>query len=244
METTHELEQSQACLNFAERSGVRQSQTSYNAVILAAGDYPTHPIALRILQQAPRIVCCDGAAQNLLDHDIIPYAIVGDGDSLPPHIKAQYPHLIHTIQEQEYNDLTKSTRFTIESLSPNSQLSTLNSQLKIAYLGCTGQREDHTLGNISLMAFYRREFHILPTMYTDNGFFTPACGTQTFPCFPRQQISIFRIHCKELTSEGLRWNSYPYTEWWQGTLNEAIGNTFTIHSDGEYIIYQTYEGKK
>ena len=210
--------------------------TTYDTVILAAGDYPTHPIARGILENAAHLVCCDGAAQGLITRGIIPQAIVGDGDSLPGHIKEQYPHLIHTETEQEYNDLTKSTRFVVNNLRP--------ADGRVAYLGCTGQREDHTLGNISLMAFYRREFHILPTMYTDNGFFTPAFGTQTFQSFPRQQVSIFRIHCNELSSEGLRWNSYPYTEWWQGTLNETISDTFTIHSDGEYIIYQTYEGKK
>lgn len=209
-------------------------ETTYDAVILAAGDYPTHPIAQGILEHAPYIVCCDGAAQALIHHGHMPHAIVGDGDSIPTHIREQYPHLIHTIQEQEYNDLTKATRFTISQFSH---------QPRIAYLGCTGQREDHTLGNISLMAFYRREFHIRPVMYTDHGFFFPAQGTQTFSCLPRQQVSIFRIHCNSLTSEGLRWNAYPYNEWWQGTLNEAVGSTFTIHSDGEYIIYQTYEIK-
>ena len=212
-------------------------ETTYDAVILAAGDYPTHPIALQVLQQAPYLVCCDGAAQTLLDHGIIPHAIVGDGDSLPIAIKQQYPQLVHTESEQEYNDLTKATRYTIKTLSPCPSS-------HFAYLGCTGLREDHTLGNISLIAYYQREFHIQPVMYTDHGYFTPALGTHTFPTFPGQQISIFRIGCNTLRSEGLRWNAYPYNEWWQGTLNEALSDHFTIHSDGQYIIFQTYEGKK
>ena len=210
-------------------------ETTYDAVILAAGDYPTHPVAQGILQHAPYIVCCDGAAQPLIHHGHMPNAIVGDGDSLPAHIKEQYPHLIHTVKEQEYNDLTKSTKFVIRELG--------TSDIRIAYLGCTGQREDHTLGNISLMAFYHREFHIRPVMYTDHGVFFPALGTQTFPCFPRQQVSIFRVSGSSLTSEGLKWDAYPYNELWQGTLNEALANSFTIHSDGEYIIYRTYEEK-
>ena len=32
------------------------------AVILANGDYPTHPIPLQILAYAPYIICCDGGA--------------------------------------------------------------------------------------------------------------------------------------------------------------------------------------
>ncbi len=222
--------------------------TTYDAVILAAGDYPTHPIALQVLQQAPYLVCCDGAAQTLLDHGIIPHAIVGDGDSLPIAIKQQYPQLVHTESEQEYNDLTKATRFTIKKTQSLQALPGILPSMGVAtsfaYLGCTGLREDHTLGNISLIAYYQREFHIQPVMYTDHGYFTPALGTHTFPTFPGQQISIFRIGCNTLRSEELRWNAYPYNEWWQGTLNEALSDHFTIHSDGQYIIFQTYEGKK
>ena len=226
--------------------------TTYDAVILAAGDYPTHPIALQVLQQAPYLVCCDGAAQTLLDHGIIPHAIVGDGDSLPMAIKQQYPHLVHTESEQEYNDLTKATRYILLSLgnTPNGSphrggdVRRTEGVFSVAYLGCTGLREDHTLGNISLIAYYQREFHIQPVMYTDHGYFTPALGTHTFPTFPGQQISIFRIGGNTLRSEELRWNAYPYNEWWQGTLNEALSDHFTIHSDGQYIIFQTYEGKK
>ena len=210
-------------------------ERTHDTVILAAGDYPTHTIACQILTQASHIVCCDGAAQILLSHGITPHAIVGDGDSLPPAIRKQYPHLIHTVSEQEDNDLTKATRFVMENIRPAHGL--------IAYLGCTGCREDHTLGNIALMARYHRDFHLQPTMYTDHGLFTPAIGTHTFTSFPGQQVSIFRLSGTHLSSTGLKWNAYPYAELWQGTLNEALAHTFTLHSDGQYIVFQTYEAK-
>ncbi|MBQ3926716.1 MAG: thiamine diphosphokinase, partial [Bacteroidaceae bacterium] len=56
---------------------------SFDAVIVAAGDFPQHPLPLSILHDAPHIICCDGAAQTLISKGIIPHAIVGDGDSLP-----------------------------------------------------------------------------------------------------------------------------------------------------------------
>ena len=192
-----------------------------------------------MLDHAPLLVCCDGAAQALIDHGVTPHAIVGDGDSLPLSIRSQYSHLIHIVTEQEDNDLTKATRFVIA----HAQQSGAHAPLKIAFLGCTGRREDHTLGNIALMARYHRNFHILPILYTDYGFFTPALGTHSFASFPRQQVSIFNISANTLTSEGLRWSAYPYTQLWQGTLNESIGHSFTIHADGEYLIFQTYEPK-
>ena len=72
-----------------------------------------------------------------------PDAIVGDGDSLPEALKQQYAHLLHLEDEQDYNDMTKATRFCMQ-----------RGARKIAYIGATGKREDHTLGNISLLAYY------------------------------------------------------------------------------------------
>ena len=37
---------------------------------------------------------------------------------------------------------------------------------------------------------------------------------------------------------------YPYAQWWQGTVNNALGNTFSIDGNGDYIVYRTYEAKR
>lgn len=214
-------------------------EKTYDAVILAAGDYPTHPIALAALTAAPFLCCCDGAARAAIDHGLMPHAIVGDGDSLPADLRQRHADIVHTVAEQEYNDLTKATRFVIQTLAPQGQASPLS----IAYLGCTGRREDHTLGNISLMAFYMREFHIRPTLYTNHGVLVPCQGTQTFRSFPGQQVSIFNLTATALASEGLKWGAYPYAEWWQGTLNESTGEGFTLRADGTFLVFQTYEAK-
>ena len=78
---------------------------------------------------------------------------------------------------------------------------------------------------------------------TDYGFFTPASGNRTFITTKGQQVSIFNFGCRQLSSEGLRWNCYDFDQWWQGTLNEALAGTFSISADGYYLVYQTYEEK-
>ena len=113
----------------------------------------------------------------------------------------------------------------------------------IAYLGATGLREDHTLGNISLLMRYYREMDVEGVMFTDYGYFTPALGDHTFDSKPRQQVSIFNFGCTHLLSEGLKWNSYAYRELWQGTLNEALTDHFTLRAEGYYMVYQTYDCK-
>ena len=206
---------------------------TFDAVVLCNGDFPSHPTPLGVLRSATFLCCCDGAAAPCLEHGHTPDAIVGDGDSLPEALRLEFADRVHIVSEQEYNDLIKATRFCMA-----------RGARRIAYLGATGRREDHTLGNISLMAYCHDELHLEPLMLTDHGVFTPASGTHTFRSFPRQQVSIFNISCHELSSEGLRWQSYPYSQLWQGTLNEATGNGFTLHGDGSYIVFQTYVAKQ
>ena len=202
---------------------------SPDIVILANGTFPTHPIPLEVLRQAKHVVCCDGAVKSYPNADVV----IGDGDSVP----VMYHDRLIRVDEQEDNDLTKATRYCLKNFSP---LTSHPSPLRIAYLGCTGGREDHTLGNVSLLVRYLRDFGVEGTMYTDHGTFVPAHGDQTFESFPRQQVSIFNFGSSVLSSEGLRWQCYPTTEWWQGTLNEATGTSFTIHADGYYLVFRTY----
>lgn len=214
----------------------------YDIVILADGDYPSHAIPLEVLQGAERLYCCDHAGRVAIDHGLQPAAIVGDGDSLTAEQKAAYGALYHQVDEQDYNDLTKTLRFALSQWQAEHPTET--TRLRVAILGATGKREDHTLGNISLIMWYYRNFPVMPIMLTDYGFFTPATGKTTFPSFPGQQVSIYNFGCTRLMSEQLKWNSYPYAELWQGGLNEALSDSFTLHGDADYMVYQTYCGKK
>ena len=197
---------------------------AFDVVILANGAFPTHVVPLKVLNEAERVVCCDGAVKAFPKADIV----IGDGDSVP----AEFRDRLIQVDEQEDNDLTKATRYCKAQGWHN-----------IAYVGCTGKREDHTLGNISLLMRYYREMNINGTMFTDSGYFTPAQGEQTFDSMPGQQVSIFNFGCKTITSEGLRWNSYAYQELWQGTLNESLADHFTMRTDGFYMIFRTYSNK-
>ena len=93
------------------------------------------------------------------------------------------------------------------------------------------------------MARYQQEFGVEPLLATDYGWLVVAEGERRFESFPDQQVSIFNLDCQSLASEGLRWQSYPYTQWWQGTLNEATGDTFLLRGDGRYMVYRTYQRK-
>ena len=197
----------------------------YDAVVLADGDFPTHSVPLRLLKEVPHVVCCDGAARHLDAPDYI----VGDGDSVPPHLRSR----LIQVSEQEDNDLTKATRFCLE-----------RGWRRIAYLGATGRREDHTLGNISLIVRYFTEMGVAPLMATDHGWFVPARGGTThFESFKGQQVSLFNFGCTRLSTEGLVYPGYAFSQWWQGTLNESEGTSFSITANGPYLVFRTYQTK-
>ena len=200
----------------------------FDAVIVAGGEFPTAPQPLEVLQGAQYVVCCDGAADRYIATGSVPDAIVGDGDSISAENREKYAHLLHIIAEQESNDQTKAVRFLIE-----------HGKRRIAIVGATGMREDHTIGNISLLIEYARAGCEVCS-FTDHGVFIPCNGTTVHKCRKGQQVSIFSITAKDLSAEGLLYPIYDFNNWWQGTLNECTGDEFTIKANGEYLLFINY----
>ena len=195
------------------------------AVVLANGDYPTHEIPLRILQDAEMVVCCDGAANEYINRGGMPSVIIGDGDSLDPRHRL----LLHRVEEQVDNDLTKAVHYLKEQ-----------DITEIDILGATGKREDHTLGNISLLIEYLKE-GIEARMFTDEGVFLPCLDHADIEGLEiGQPVSIFNLGALGFQADGLRYPIYDFTNWWQGTLNEATSEKASIRAEGYFLVYLTY----
>jgi thiamine pyrophosphokinase len=83
-------------------------------------------------------------------------------------------------------------------------------------------------------------------MFTDYGVFVPISQTTTLSSFAKQQVSIFSLDANNpLTSKNLRYpiENRKFKYWWEASLNEAIKENFTLFTESEVIIYQTYEIK-
>ena len=213
-------------------------------VILAAGDFPTHSAPLRALQEAHAVVCCDSAynslkaaAPGIADRAVV----IGDGDSMSPCVKRQLGDRYHQVDEQDYNDLHKAMDYATTQL-------TSDHKPLITILGATGKREDHTLGNISYLVTFTEEHpEVEIEMLTDYGCLCAMRGRRTFASFPYQQVSIFTMDPDTpIHSEGLRWplDGFRARRWWQATLNETLGDSFTLSAEGWLIVFQTYEPKE
>jgi len=203
----------------------------YHTVIIANGTFPTHPVPLSFLKKASRMICCDGATEHLLEYGFEPNHIIGDLDSLSQELQQRYSHCLYQDDNQETNDLTKAVHFCAE-----------RQWNEITILGATGKREDHTLGNISLLTDYAEYTNI--QLITDYGVFVPLLKSGSFESFAGQQVSIFSLTPNTIfTFQGLK---YPITgqtlsSWWQGTLNEATGDEFTIEmDDGKALVFREH----
>jgi len=201
-------------------------------VVVADGSFPSHPVPLGHLRDADRIVCCDGSAENLLDAGFIPEAIVGDLDSFSGELAVRYKDIIYRDEDQNTNDLTKAVKWCKEK--------GLND---IVIVGATGKREDHTLGNISLLLEYIKDIKVI--MVTDTGILLPLLGSSEISSFPGQQVSVFSILPEvEISSQGLRYPLYrkKIGNWWEATLNEALGESFSLDfSNGRVIVYLKFK---
>lgn len=208
---------------------MRELNEKTDAVIIANGRFPTHSVPLSYIEKAKYLVCCDGAANYFIARNGRPNAIVGDCDSISPQNKIRFADILHSNPDQETNDLTKSVKFCIEKGKKN-----------IVIVGGTGKREDHTLGNISLLAEYILNVNV--KMITDYGIFTPIKQSAEFESFTGEAVSFFSIDSQPITTFGLQYplNNAVLTNWWQGTLNKSLGDSFTIETTGRVIVFQAY----
>ena len=191
----------------------------FDAVIVANGQFPTHRIPLEILEQAPHIIACDGAVCHVPHAE----ATVGDGDSVPEEYKDR---LIH-IDEQEDNDQTKAVRHLLENYPGVTE---------IHLLGATGKREDHTVGNMSLLMEYGRLFGLQDKgisidMVSDYSTSFPVWDSCELHVGKGRKVSIFSPdNSLNIVSEGLEYQTsgVVFDNWWKATLNKATDDVVRL----------------
>lgn len=192
-------------------------------VILANGAFPRRKSLLALLRGASHIVCCDGAAASLLRHGLTPDLVVGDLDSLSPALRKKLGRRVIRVTEQETNDLSKAFRACME-----------RSWRTLVILGAGGKREDHLLGNASLLPQFAAAGADI-RMETDCGTFLPVLKSSAFRRPVGTKVSVFSFHPDmPVTSTGL---AYPLVSlrlpfWWSGTLNVTDAPEFSLAFDG------------
>lgn len=206
---------------------------SGRTVILASGEFPSHPFPAAILRHAARVVCCDGAVDRLLAAGREPDWIVGDLDSISDAARARFAGRTTRDPCQETNDLSKAFRFCAA-----------NGWRDPVILGAGGGREDHLIGNIGLLpGFTASDPHTL--MATNHGLFRALLAGAAVPAVPGRPVSLFSIDPRTVVrATGLKYpvDNLRLDGWWTATLNEAAAGTLDIRfTGGPLILFQGFE---
>ena len=197
-------------------------------IILGNGAFPTEPYPLYLLDSAEGVVCCDGALERWLAHNASarPLAAIGDMDSLPHDLQERFADvLVHEVGQDD-NDQTKALRWVLEHHPEVTD---------IVFLGATGLREDHTIGNLGLLMDYPRQFDLGErrlSMVSDFGTAFPVTDSCDLHLGEGRRISLFSAdNTLRITSEGLQWptDGVVFDAWWKATLNRTTAPIVSLH---------------
>ena len=188
-------------------------------VLLVNGEFPTHPVPLRFLNSAETIICTDGSTDKLLVHERTPDVIIGDMDSTKLK-EGDFKGVWILSQDQNKTDLQKTLDWCIA-----------NDLNGITVLGAMGNREDHSLGNLHVLAEFSRKLKM--KFVTNQAVIYSFQGKRTFSSLKGQQISIVAIeNVKSISTVGLKYelNNEQFPPACNGISNKAISNEFTIET--------------
>ncbi|MDY5571130.1 MAG: thiamine diphosphokinase [Candidatus Cryptobacteroides sp.] len=204
------------------------------AVIVGNGQFPKKEYPLYLLESADYVVCCDGALDTYLRHFSgrnlrRPDVVVGDMDSLSKKTAERFRDIAVKIDEQETNDQSKAFHYILEHFP---DVDTIH------ILGATGKREDHTIGNLSLLMEYAREMRrqdcgrtVSVDIVSDWSTAFAITDTCTLDVGEGRSVSIIcPDNSLNIKSEGLVWptDNVVFDNLWQATLNRASADRISL----------------
>ena len=204
------------------------------AVIVGNGQFPKKEYPLYLLESADYVICCDGAIDTYLRHFRgrnlrRPDVVVGDMDSLSKKTAERFRDIAVKIDEQETNDQSKAFHYILEHFP---DVDTIH------ILGATGKREDHTIGNLSLLMEYAREMRrqdcgrtVFVDIVSDWSTAFAITDTCTLDVGEGRSVSIIcPDNSLNIKSEGLVWptDNVVFDNLWQATLNRASADRISL----------------
>ncbi|HEX2973154.1 MAG TPA: thiamine diphosphokinase [Tepidisphaeraceae bacterium] len=193
------------------------------AVILCNGEQPSDELLLRHLQAAELVICTDGAIGWVEERGCEPGVVIGDMDSwgeADGKLKTcPTREIIHcgAHDQQENTDAEKALLLALE-----------RGARRVVMLGATGQRLDHTLGNVALAAKYRDRAEIV--LADDHGELKVIDGRNVIATDAGTVFSLVPLTVDvTLDTEGLKWPLHgPLEVGTRGLSNEALESEVVI----------------
>ncbi len=192
----------------------------FGQILLIVGNgYVDVELLLKFYRQGAPIIAADGGANICEKYSLIPKAIIGDMDSLQNKEKWANKTRLIALKEQESTDFEKCLYLT-------------KAKISLAF-GMSGNRLDHTLSAIDILAHYGRERKIILINQDDIAFtvFTDL----TLSAQRGGNFSIFPLGKNHFAnSQGLKYPLNGLTMKLGKKIsisNQIIGDYFTIRLD-------------
>lgn len=223
------------------------------AVIVGNGDFPRTAYPRYLVSGADHIVCCDGAlstwlrvAPKIFGEQRLPDVIIGDMDSLSAGLRKKYAERVVHVEEQDFNDQTKALLYVLNNFK---DVDTIH------FIGAAGKREDHTIGNLSLLMEYAKALcgsceaadYLSKCMYdalapfrgrelaidtvTDYSTVIAVSDSCELMVGEGRKISIISAdNTLRIKSEGLTWptDDVVFDNLWKATLNRAVADVVKL----------------
>lgn len=219
--------------NMGKDGIIRKDGGARTVSIVCNGLFPQRAYPRYLLQSSDFILCCDGGVagymrnvRKIFGRERLPDVVIGDLDSLPGRYRTMFADRLVRVEEQETNDLTKAFSYVMAHLSGIRD---------IHLLAATGRREDHTIGNLSLLMEYHRQFdlrEIRVDMVSDFSTMTALTDSASLTVGTGRRISIFTPdNSLKIKSEGLQWptDGVVFDNWWKASLNRACRDEITLN---------------
>lgn len=172
----------------------REPTRTEGTLIAVDGELPDIELIRRLLPRYNRLVAADGAAVQLLAHNIVPDVVIGDLDTVGEQrtdLIAQGALLVE-IADQEENDFEKALKWCID-----------RGETDVTIIGIAGRMVDHTLNNFSIVAKFARRLRV--RIRDAESIAYVVTGTLQIRTRPGDRISLIPLPSARLTTSGLAW---------------------------------------
>lgn len=196
--------------------------------IVCAGSFPRTEYPRYLLKSSDKVICCDGALTTLEKRGIVPDVVIGDMDSVCRRALGRFAGTIIPDEDQDTNDLTKAFRYCMATWGEEVD--------SIHILGASGRGEAHTVGNLSLLMQYEKDYNlqdreIAVDLVSDYSTAFAISASGEFHVGQGRKVSLFTCdNTLKIHSQGLQWplDEVVFDCWWKGTLNRACEDVIKL----------------
>ena len=196
-------------------------------ILVLNGKLPKKADLCVFLQKYNKIVCADGATNQVIQSNIKPDLIMGDLDSIEKTVLEEYKENVVKLINQNYNDFQKIL-FWLKK----------KKYKKLDIIGMEGKRIDHLIGNFNIILKEVANFDL--TIFSEFGIFYTVQKKRIFKKCKKKYFSLFSFSKNnKITTKGLKFklDNKSLKNLEEGTLNFSYKDEVTIETEKNILVF-------